>query len=78
MPRINNEPTEFGGVTSSFRVQSVAESIGYYTRCLGFNVDWESAQGNLGAWIWVAVTAADPLLEEFRLEGEGAPSAHKL
>jgi predicted lactoylglutathione lyase len=76
------------GVNPIFRVRNLAASIEYYTKKLGFKLNWrasedfanvargrcsiflcEGDQGNFGTWLWVGVTDADALYEEYRASG---------
>jgi catechol 2,3-dioxygenase-like lactoylglutathione lyase family enzyme len=78
----------FEGGNPIFRVGSLAASIDYYVRVLGFKLDWEDPgigasvsrgrfglfliegdQGNPGSWVWVGVSDAAALLEEYRATG---------
>jgi catechol 2,3-dioxygenase-like lactoylglutathione lyase family enzyme len=78
----------FEGGNPIFRVRSLAASIDYYVRVLGFKLDWggpgiiacvsrgrfhlflcEGDQGNPGSWVWIGVTDADALCDEYRATG---------
>jgi len=75
----------FAGVTPVFRVQSVAASIDYYVRRLGFKVDWRTPQiasvsrGRCHIFLsendqgnpgtWVWIGVDDALFEEYRASG---------
>jgi catechol 2,3-dioxygenase-like lactoylglutathione lyase family enzyme len=75
----------FGGVTAIFRVQSLAASIDYYVRRLGFKVDWQTpeiasesrgrchiflSEGDQGnPGTWVWIGVEEALFEEYRASG---------
>lgn len=77
----------FEGITPIFRVASVAASIDYYVKVLGFTLSWqvnffacvkrdrssiflcEDDQGHPGTWLWVGVTDAEALYEEYKTSG---------
>jgi len=78
----------FEGCNPIFRVSSVAASVDYYVRVLGFKLEWnhfgffacvsrgrfhlflsEGDQGNPGAWVWVGVSDAEALFQEYRAAG---------
>jgi len=83
-----NTAVTFGGGNPILRVGSLAASIEYYVRVLGFKLDWEGPgafasvtrgrfhlflaegdQGNPGSWVWIGVSDAAALLEEYRATG---------
>jgi catechol 2,3-dioxygenase-like lactoylglutathione lyase family enzyme len=82
-----NAAVRFEGGNPIFRVGSLAASIDYYVRVLGFKVDFETAgfasvsrgrfglflcegdQGNPGSWVWIGVSSAEALFEEYRAKG---------
>ena len=84
----NASVVTFEGGNPIFRVRSLAASIDYYVRVLGFKLDWEDPgvfasvtrgrfhlflaegdQGNPGSWVWIGVSDAEALCEEFRAAG---------
>jgi len=84
----NASVVTFEGGNPIFRVRSLAASIDYYVRVLGFKLDWggpgiiasvsrgrfhlflcEGDQGNPGSWVWIGVTDADALCDEYRATG---------
>ncbi len=79
---------DFEGVTPILAVRDLDASIDYYTRVLGFRVDWKSPgviaavsrgrcglflcegdQGHPGTWVWIGVTDAEQLFDEYRRAG---------
>ena len=84
----NAASVKFEGGNPIFRVGSLAASLGYYVRVLGFKLDWENPgimasvsrgrfglflcegdQGNPGGWVWIGVSKAEALFEEYRAKG---------
>ncbi|MGD0693637.1 MAG: VOC family protein [Terriglobia bacterium] len=84
----NAPSVKFEGGNPIFRVRSVAASLDYYVRVLGFKLDWEASegfasvsrgrfhlflcegdQGNSGTWVWIGVSDAQALFEEYRAAG---------
>lgn len=78
---------QFEGVNPILRVESLAASIQYYVRVLGFVLQWEAPdfacvargkchlflaerdQGHPGSWVWIGVTDASALHEEYLASG---------
>jgi catechol 2,3-dioxygenase-like lactoylglutathione lyase family enzyme len=78
----------FEGTTPILAVRDLDASIDYYTRILGFKVDWKSPgviasvsrdgcgvflcqgdQGHSGSWVWIGVSDAGRLFDEYRQAG---------
>ena len=74
------------------RVENLERSLDYYTRVLGFSIDWnhegifasvsrkhanlmlcEGNQGCPGTWVWIGVSDAGALYEEYSRKGATIP-----
>lgn len=86
--RARGHEVGFECVVPILRVESLATSVDYYVRVLGFKVDWsapgvmesvsrgraalmlsEGGQGKPGTWVWIGVSDAAALHEEYRAKG---------
>ena len=76
---------DFEGVAPILRVRDLVASVGYYVDILGFKVSWSVprimasdsrgrahimlCEGDQGTWVWVGVSDAESLFEEYKASG---------